>query len=201
MSDQSRDDDDSDSLAARAAKAARAELRGDRAGMLGAKGPSQSSRLERERRVPAHWTPLFVMERLEEAFRTLRKLPIHAGPRGYVNSMPHHPYDRADLNAQLETQELERTARLRNRARISPSPAEIARMEEALRWPAAYLSGVEFHHLARAVNLGAMWAAAKVNVAKGLRRIKATRRVFDARRWQGLLIITRELIRRCVPIR
>ena len=141
------------------------------------------------------------MERLEEAFRILGRLPMPTRPRGYVNSMPFYPYDRADLNSQLETYELERMARLRNRVRIPPSPAEIARMEEAIRWPIAYLSGSEFQHVARAVNLGALWAAVDADVDRGLRRIKLTRRVFNVRKLQGLRIITQELIRRRVPIR
>jgi hypothetical protein len=122
-------------------------------------------------------------------------------PRGYVNSMPLYPYDRGDLNSQLETYELERMAKVRNRVRIPPTPAEIARMEEALYWPSAYLSGAEFHNLARAVNLACLWAAVDADVARGLRRIKLTRRAFNARKLQGLRIIARELIRRRVPIR
>jgi hypothetical protein len=193
--------DDAPSLGERAAIAARAELRGERAGILGAKRMSPLPLLLRPRRVPGHWSFIYVMERLEEAFRILGRLPMPTRPRGYVNSMPFYPYDRADLNSQLETYELERMARLRNRVRIPPSPAEIARMEEAIRWPIAYLSGSEFQHVARAVNLGALWAAVDADVDRGLRRIKLTRRVFNVRKLQGLRIITQELIRRRVPIR
>lgn len=122
----------------RAVAAARAELRGERTGILGATGRLSLPRLNPPRRVPERWTFVHVMDRLEEAFRTLRRLPITTRPRGHVNSMPFYVYDRGDLNAQLETYELERLARLRNRVRIPPSPAEIARMEEALRWPALF---------------------------------------------------------------
>jgi hypothetical protein len=185
----------------RAAAAARAELRGERTAILGATGRLSLPRLEPPRRVPERWSFVHVMERLEEAFRTLRRLPISTRPRGYVNSMPFYLYDRGDLNAQLETYELERLARMRNRVRIPPSPAEIARMEEALRWPALFLSGPEFHHVARAVNLGCLWAAVDADVARGLRRIKLTPRTFNARKLQGLRIIARELIRRHVAVR
>ncbi len=126
------------------------------------------------------------MERMEEAFRTLARLPIATRPRGYVNSMPFYVYDRGDLNAQIETYELERMARLRNRVRIPPSPAEIARMEQALYWPAAYLGGAEFHHIARAVNLGSLWAAFDTDVDERLKPMKITRRAFNARKLQGL---------------
>lgn len=188
-------------LDARAIAAARAELRGERTGILGATGRLSLPRLAPPRRVPEDWSFVHVMERLEEAFRILRRLPIATRPRGYVNSMPFYLYDRADLNAQLETYELERLARMRNRVRIPPSPAEIARMEEALRWPALFLSGPEFHHVARAVNLGCLWAAADTDVDKALRRIKLTPRTFNARKLQGLRIIARELIRRRVAVR
>jgi hypothetical protein len=188
------------SLAERAEAAARAELRGERTGILGAIGQSEASPLACARRVPDRWSILHVMERLEEAFRTLSRVPIATRPSGFFNSMPVHVYDRGDLNAQLETHELERMARIRNRVRIPPSPGEIGRMEQALRWPAAYLSGPEFHHVARAVNLGSLWSAFDADIDERLKRFKITRRTFNARRLQGLRIVTRELIRCRVPV-
>ncbi len=190
-------------LAERAANAARSELRGERTGILGAIGSRESSLLplSRTRRVPERWSLIHVMERMEEAFRILARMPTATRPRGYINSMPFYVYDRGDLNAQMETRELERLAKVRNRVRLPPSPAEIGRMEEALRWPAAYLAGPEFHHVARAVNLGSLWAAFDTDVDKALKRMKITRRTFNARKLQGLQIIARELVRRRVPIR
>lgn len=189
------------SLAERAAAAARAERRGDRAAMLGATGQLSLPPLSRPRQIPERWSFIYVMERMEEAFRTLARLPMPTRPRGYINSMPVYLYDGGDLNSQLETHELERLTRLRNRVRIPPTPAEIARMEESLHWPTAFLSGAEFHHLARAVNLGALWAAVDADIDRGLRRIKVSRRAFNARKLQGLRIIARDLIRRRVPLR
>jgi hypothetical protein len=189
-------------LTERAASAARAELRGDRRGILGAIGPSAPPRsFLRARPVPDRWSFVHVMDRLEDGFRILARLPISTRPRGYVKSMPFPIYDRADLYAQLESYELERMAQLRNRVRIPPTPAEIGRMEEALRWPMLYLSGPEFHHVARAVNLGCLWAAFDADVDERLKRLKITRRTFNARKLQGLRIITRELVRGRVPIR
>jgi hypothetical protein len=189
-------------LAQRAAIAARAELRGERSGILGATGraPGVSSHLRR-RAVPERWSIIAVMERMEEAFRTLARLPIAVRPRGYVNSMPFYVYDRGDLNAQMETHELERMARLRNRVRIPPSPAEIERMEEALRWPITYLSGAEFQHVARAVNLGSLWSAFDADIDARLKPFNITRRAFNARKLQGLHVIAWELLRRRVPVR
>ena len=187
-------------LPERAAVAARAELRGERGGILGALGPAVLAPLTRARTVPERWSLLHVMDRMEEAFRVLSRLPLPTRPKGYINSMPIYLYDQGDLNSQLETYELERMAKIRNRVRLPPSPAEIARAEQALHWPAAYLSGAEFHHVARAVNLGALWAAFDIDVDKALKRIKITRRTFNARNLQGLRIITIELIRRRVPV-
>jgi hypothetical protein len=188
-------------LREQALAAARAELRGDRAGILGAIAHAAPLSIARLKPLPDRWSLIYVMERMEDGFRTLARLPMSTRPRGYVNSMPIYLYDRGDLNSQLETYELERMARLRNRVRIPPSPAEIARMEESLHWPSAYLSAAEFHHVARAVNLGSLWAAFDVDVDRALKRIKVTRRVFNARKLQGLRIIATELIRRHVPIK
>jgi len=188
-------------LTSRAAAAARAELRGDRTGILGAIGEAAPIPLGRMRTVPDRWSFIFVMERMEEAFRILARLPMPSRPRGYLNSMPVYLYDRGDLNSQLETYELERLAKLRNRVRIPPSPAEIARMEEALRWPSLFLAGQDYEPVARAINLGALWAAFDRDIDKALKPLKITRRTFNARRLQGLRIIERELIRRRVPVR
>ncbi|MGA8820052.1 MAG: hypothetical protein WB624_22425, partial [Xanthobacteraceae bacterium] len=131
--------DDVIALGERAAIAARAELRGERTGILGAIGEVPLRPLARPRQAPSTWTFLYVMERMEEAFRVLGRLPMATRPRGYVNSMPIYLHDRGDLNSQLETHELERMATLRNHVRIPPTPAEIGRMEEALHWPTAFL--------------------------------------------------------------
>lgn len=118
------------SLRERAQIAARAELAGERAGILGARERTFLPALLRPRRVPERWSFLHVMERMEEGFRILGRLPIHVRPRGHINSMPTYLYDRADLNSQLETEELERMAKMRNHVRIPPTPAEIGRIDE-----------------------------------------------------------------------
>jgi hypothetical protein len=193
--------DDDEPLHERAAAAASAERRGERTKILGATGQTSLQSLIRARRVPDRWSVPHVMDRLEEGFRTLSRLPMAIRPRGYINSMPVYVYDRADLNSQLETHELERMVNTRNRVRIPPTPAEIGRMEEALHWPTDFLSGPEYHHIARAVNLGSLWAAFDADVKKGLKRIKITARTFNARKIQGFRIIAQELIRRRTPVR
>ena len=198
---QSHSNPDERTLREQAEVSVRAELRGDRLGILGVLGQAGTAPLSRSRTVPDRWSFLHVMERMEEGFRVLSRLPMPTRPRGYINSMPIYLYDRGDLNAQLETHELERMARIRNYVRIRPSPAEIDRMEEALHWPSAYLAAHEFSHLARAVNLGALWTAFDVDVDKAVKRIKVTRRTFNARMLQGYRIIAQELVRGRVLVR
>jgi hypothetical protein len=70
------------SLTERAASAARAELRGERTGILGAIGLSMGPSLSRARTVPERWSLLHVMDRMEEAFRVLSRLPLPTRPRG-----------------------------------------------------------------------------------------------------------------------
>lgn len=74
-------------------------------------------------------------------------------------------------------------------------------MEEALHWPIEHLSGAEFHHVARAVNLGCMWAAFDADIGERLKRLGVTRRAFNARKVQGLQIIAHALVRGSVAIR
>jgi hypothetical protein len=95
MSKVARDGDQTDvdlALADRAALAARAELRGDRTGILGAIGESSLAPLQRTRAVPERWSFLHVMERMEEGFRILARLPMPTRPKGYINSMPIYLY-------------------------------------------------------------------------------------------------------------
>src|ERR1700747_128438 len=92
------DDDETLSLTERAARAARAELRGERGGILGVSGEAGPAPgpgpLSRNRTVPDRWSFLHVMERMEEGFRVLSRLPMPTRPRGYLNSMPVFLYDR-----------------------------------------------------------------------------------------------------------
>jgi hypothetical protein len=87
-------------LTERAAAAARAELRGERAGILGAIDTSAMPQaFTRARSVPDRWSLVHVMERLEEGFRILARLPIATRPRGYITSMPFPIYDRPQCAA------------------------------------------------------------------------------------------------------
>ena len=74
------------SLGERAATAARAELRCERTG--------KSRRIGQVTPPPAHapaarsrtrWSLIYVMERMEEAFRTLARLPMATRPRAAIS--------------------------------------------------------------------------------------------------------------------
>jgi len=197
--DPDEESDDVSSLEARALKAVLAELRGERTGILGATGVSPPLQSRQERKMSKIWCAAYVMERMEEVFRTLQRVRMRTRPLGFVSSMPLPIHDRGDLNAQLETKEFERMLQRRNRVCIGPSQEEMTRMEEAIWWPTKYLRDAE--DLARAVNLSAMWAATDADVDKGLRRIKTTRREFNDRKLRGFCIIAEGLARDRVPIK
>jgi hypothetical protein len=187
-------------LEERVADSIQAELNGDRSHILGAKGPSMP--LSRERRsVPDRWSVVHVMDRLEEAWQTLSRMPVATRPRGYANAMPAYAYDRFDLNAQLETHELERSIRAKNRVTVPPTPDEVTRMDQAFGWPVTYLSREEDQHLARAVNLGTRIAAFDLPFSSiAHSEVKVSAHAFTRRKFHGLQLIAIGLIRDAVPV-
>lgn len=116
-------------LAERAAAAAKAEITGDRRNLLGQLQARPAFALQlRTASVPDRWTVVHVMDQLQEAYDILDRIPVITRPKEFGNSMPSYVYDRADLNAQIETGELEKLLRVRNRVRLDATPAEVARM-------------------------------------------------------------------------
>ena len=85
---------------------------------------------------------------------------------------------------------------------IGAHPAD-ARGNRAHGRGAALADGLSFRSRVSSrgarVNLGSLWAAFDADVDVRLKRLKITRRAFNARKLQGLRIITSELIRRRVP--
>jgi hypothetical protein len=63
------------------------------------------------------------------------------GPQAFGSDWPAYIHDWADLLAQQEADEADkdRAHREQNRTRLRPSSIEIARMEQAVCWPARYL--------------------------------------------------------------
>jgi len=158
-----------------------------------AKGPPTPAARPAGVPLPASWTVVHVMDRMDEAFEVLRLIPMATRPRGFANSMPTYAYERSDLIAQVETGELERMMRLQNRVRLSPSAAEISRMGAALAWPMLYLK--DFPEVSRAVLLSSLWAATGQDAGRRLRALKINRRAFNRRKVHGLGLIAMALIR------
>ena len=87
---------------------------------------------------PARWSGPHVGRRLTEAMRTLASLPM--GAAAGHSTWPPYSYEWADLLAQNEQGELERTQHQQNQIRLLPSCREMTRMEIAICWPAHFLA-------------------------------------------------------------
>ncbi|WP_454813795.1 DUF6362 family protein [Labrys neptuniae] len=94
------------------------------------------------------WTPELVMERMVEAFETLRRVPASVGPKAFGNGWPAVIHDLADMIHWEPGKEPRR---------LPPSLAQITRMEEALAWPSQFLADQPL--AADALNLWAMCKA------------------------------------------
>jgi hypothetical protein len=194
------------SLIDRARLSALIELDGDqhlRTHILGAIGRSETGRRarERSREVPAVWTQIHVLDRLEEAYEVLSALPAKTRPKQYGNAMPTVVQERPSLKDLLEMSEggqLEQFEQDRNRVRLAPTTAMISRMDHALRWPLEHLSNEP--ELARAVSLRALWAAMRVDIRKRCERRGLHHETFNMQWQEGLRIITGKLIARRVPV-
>lgn len=190
------------SLEQRAKLAALIEKDGDaslRAHLLGAVARSEPGhRSRREREVPDRWTVIHVLDRLEEAAEVRAMMPASTRPKEFGAAWPAYTYDRGDLNAQMETYELEKTLADRNKVRLQPSAAQVSRAEQAERWPFEYLA--DRPDLARAIGLRTLWSVMKVDIRKRCQARGIDHAEFNAD-WQAALsAITAQLIARRVPV-
>jgi hypothetical protein len=117
--------------------------------------------------LPCAWNGSHVALRIVEGFTTLLKMPLR-GHSGLRSPRSPYMYEFADLAAQTEGGELEKTQAEQNRVRIVPSAREIAHMEEATYFPAQYLgadpelrSAVGMIGLAHALGFDAGWVVKK----------------------------------------
>jgi len=118
--------------------------------------------------LPRAWDGPHVALRLVEGFVTVLKLPMRGGPARLRSAWPPYMYEFADLAAQAEGGELEKTQAEQNRVRIIPTAREIACAEEATYWPVQYLGAepelreaVNMLGLAHAIGRDAAWVAKK----------------------------------------
>lgn len=89
--------------------------------------------------VPSSWTPEHVQSRMVEAFDILARSGTRIGPRQHANGWPAMIHEFSDLvDAQARAlAEKEKQQELGAR----PTADELSRMNEALKWPMAYLDG------------------------------------------------------------
>lgn len=195
------------SLSARAKVAALIEADGDdmlRTHLLGAIGRNDRALASRRtvREVPATWTQIHTLDRLEEAYEVLASMPMATRPKQFGSAMP-TPFQeqRLSLLDQVlmhETGELELMHEDRNRVRLSATSAQVSRMEQALRWPFEYLG--DRPDLAKAISLRAMWSVMKVDIRKRCASRAIDHRAFNAQWQTALSLITGTLIARKVPV-
>lgn len=172
-------------------------------GSGGAAVERRSSAVRRQRDVPATWTQIHVLDRMEEAYSVLSSLPMKTRPKVYGNNMPmvvkESRLSLLDQVLMMQSGELEELHDDRNRVRLAPTSAQITRMDEALRWPFEHLR--DEPELARAISLRAMWAAMNVDIRKRCERRGIDHREFNAN-WQAAVAkITGALIARRIPVR
>ena len=188
----------------RARLAALIELDGDpalRQHLLGAIGTTETMPRRRERDVPAQWTQIHVLDRLEEAAQVRAMMPASTRPKAFGTAWPSIVQERIPLVVQAEmasTGELEAQQEDKNRVRLPPTAAQVTRAEEAERWPFEYLA--DQPDLARAIGLRTLWAVMKVDIRKRCERRGIDHAEFNSQWQQALSAITGKLIARKVPV-
>lgn len=192
------------SLMDRARLSALAEIDGDPGvrslvmGVLGKAPPARTGRKARE--LPPQWSQIHVLDRLEEAYETLARLPMMTRPKQYGNAMPSVVRDRIPLLIQAEmaaSGDLERQDDSDD-VRLSVTAAQISRMDQAFGWPVDFL--LEYPEMAKAVCLKAIWGVAKANISERCLGRGMNHKFFN-RQWQhALTIIAVKLIQKKVPV-
>jgi hypothetical protein len=104
---------------------------------------------------PSAWNGPHVAMRITEGFETLRAMLVRDYSTKTRTAWPAHMYEFEDLLAQQEQGELEKTMQEKNRTRVSPTVADIARADCVLYWPVQYLNRLH-PQLCEAVNAVAL---------------------------------------------
>lgn len=152
---------------------------------------------------PNVWNASLVEARLIEAFGVLRRMPMTLRPAAMETAWPSYRHDVFDRNSQLlnrEREEHDRIKKERNRSKLGATSAQIARMEEAICWPATYLAAKGWKEQSRAVCLAAIWRISGKRVSTGCYFERISRRTFYRRKLYGLNTIAIGLQRDGVPV-
>lgn len=120
---------------------------------------------------PLGWNSAEVARRMVEAADVLRRMRERIGPKAFGSNWPSVVHDKPDENdPQAKAQLQEDREFAAKRAAEMPTSDEISRMEEALFWPAAYLT----HAIdADAVTFWATCVAHKLSIAAQMRKRRA----------------------------
>lgn len=162
-------------------------------GVLSRRRRDRVQELEQRARVTGEaWSPELVEARLEEAYRTLFRASVGgSGPREFGNAMPQVIRSMSDLVAQAGNKSLRNAIAHRFKSGL-PSTEEMRRAEEALGWGLTYLRD-RHPDYAGFLNLGAMWRAWGVPIAKKCRDIGVHRQVFYRDRKTAIELIAEGL--------
>ena len=150
--------------------------------------------------VPPRWDGPHAGKRLDEGLRTLMLMPRVSGPQAFGGQWPAYTHDWVDLLAQQEADEADKrqAQHEQNRTRLRPSSVEIARMEQAICWPARYLR--DWPQLVRAVQAVAVARSRDRDSDDAARRLRLPG--YLVRRWnaEGLGRVARGLLSDCIRI-
>lgn len=113
---------------------------------------------------PLAWSPRHVETRLVEAFEILFKIGSTPGPKAFGSNWPGILREFSEL---VDAQAFAEHQKVKNQIRLRPTVDQISRMDEALRWPAQYLTSFEL--AADALNLWAACMATDRSIAEVLR--------------------------------
>lgn len=148
--------------------------------------------------IPAVWSGPHVALRIVEGFATLRLMP--RGDRvGTRSAWPSYMHEFADLVAQQEQGELERTMAIQNRIRITPSAREVERALKATYWPTKYLYAKQ-PDLCESVNAVALAHALERDAGWVARKRGGHADTWRARHDRGCEIIAAALVKDRVPV-
>lgn len=174
-------------------------LRGHLLGVIGRPETARGARGFSAPVVPDRWSQIHVLDRLEEAYKTLAGLPMKTFNLG--TAWPAIQQQKLSILDQIEmlgTGELEQLHEDRNRVRLPATSTQVSRMEQALGWPFEYLG--DMPELARALSLRCFWASMGADIKKRCERRGIDHAGFNADWQAALAIVTGALIARKVPV-
>ncbi|MCK1620808.1 hypothetical protein IVA96_30405 [Bradyrhizobium sp. 159] len=148
--------------------------------------------------IPSVWSGPHVAMRIVEGFATLRLMP-HGDRVGTRSAWPSYTYEFADLIAQQEQGELERTMAIQNRIRITPSARDVERALNSTYWPTKYLYA-EQPELCEGVNAVAQAHGLERDAGWVARKRGGYADAWRERHDRGCEIIAAALIKDRVPV-